>query len=142
MTKRYFASYSEARTHLRDVLDAAQSGRVTTVARDRDRFAVVNAEVLKSQLAELLQSEAVVTAEGGGWSAFIPGTSLSAEGASFDDAIDDLVVAMREYAADWNDRLFTAPNHRSQWALVMLTELSTDDELKNWILHTDTSVAR
>lgn len=139
---RHFTSYSQARTHFRDVLDAAQSGRVTTVERDRERFAIVNSDVLRSQLAALRPSDAVVTAEGGGWSAFIPGTPISAEGDEFDTAIDDLVVALRDYAADWNERLFTAPNHRANWALVMLTELSNDEQLKGWIIQADFDTAQ
>ena len=142
MTKLHFASYSEARTHFRDVLDAAQSGRVTTVQRDREKFAVVNGEVLRSQLMALVPCEVVVTAEGGGWSAFIPGTPIAGEANDFDDAIDDLIVALREYATDWNDRLLTAPNHRMNWALVMVAELCTDDQLKEWMLRSDKAVAQ
>jgi Antitoxin of toxin-antitoxin, RelE / RelB, TA system len=142
MTIRHFGSYTTARTNLRDLLDAAHTGRVTTVDRDRERFAVVDAEMLRAQLAALRPSGAVVRPEGGGWSAFLPGVPVSGEGVDLDSALDDLIEALREYAADWNDRLLDAPNHRGNWALVVLTELSDDAQLKGWLLHDEISPAR
>jgi NAD(P)H-hydrate repair Nnr-like enzyme with NAD(P)H-hydrate dehydratase domain len=142
MTIRHFGSYTTARTNLRDLLDTAHTGRVTTVDRDRERFAVVDADVLRAQLAELRPSGAVVTAEGGGWSAFLPGVPVSGEGVDLDSALEDLIEALREYAADWNDRLLDAPNHSGNWALVVLTELSDDQQLKGWLLHDEMSRTR
>jgi NAD(P)H-hydrate repair Nnr-like enzyme with NAD(P)H-hydrate dehydratase domain len=142
MTIRHFGSYTTARTNLRDLLDTAHTGRVTTVDRDRERFAVVDADVLRAQLAELRPSGAVVTAEGGGWSAFLPGVPVSGEGVDLDSALEDLIEALREYAADWNDRLLGAPNHRGNWALVVLTELSDDEQLKGWLIHDEMSATR
>lgn len=142
MTTRHFSSYTVARTNLRDLLDTAHTGRVTTVDRDRERFAVVDADVLRAQLAVLRPSGAVVAAEGGGWSAFLPGIPVSGEGDDLDSALEDLIEALREYAADWNDRLLDAPNHRGNWALVVLTELSDDAQLKGWLLHDEMSVTR
>jgi Antitoxin of toxin-antitoxin, RelE / RelB, TA system len=142
MTIRHFGSYTTARTNLRDLLDTAHTGRVTTVDRDRERFAVVDAGMLRAQLAELRPSGAVVTAEGGGWSAFLPGVPVSGEGVDLDSALEDLIEALREYAADWNDRLLDAPNHRGNWALVVLIELSDDQQLKGWLLHDEMSATR
>ena len=134
MITRHFASYTAARTNLRSLLDTAHAGRITTLTRDRERFAVVDADVLRDQLAALRTSGAVVTAEGGGWSAFLPGVPVSGEGHDLDGAIEDLIEALRDYAVDWNDRLLDAPNHRGNWALVALTELSDDAQLKSWLL--------
>jgi len=141
MALRHFGSYTAARAQLRDLLDTAHTGRVTTVDRDREKFAVVDAGLLRSQLAALRPSGAVVAAEGGGWSAFLPGTPVSGEGEDLDGALDDLVDALREYAADWNERLVDAPNHRGNWALVVLTELSDDEQLKAWLLSDELYVA-
>ncbi len=142
MTTRHFGSYTAARTNLRDLLDTAHTGRVTTVDRERERFAVVDADVLREHLAALRPSGAVVAAEGGGWCAFLPGLPMSGEGDDLDGALEDLIEALREYAADWNERLLDAPNHRGNWALVALTELSDDAQLKSWLLHDEMSVAR
>ena len=138
MTVRHFPSYSEARANLRGVLDAANSGVVTTLERDHTRFAVVDGELLRSQLAALRPAGAVVTAEGGGWSAFLPGLPVSGEGEDLDAAIDDLIDALRDYATDWNDRLHVASNHQDNWSLAALVELSTDEQLRDWLLTIDT----
>ena len=142
MTTRHFDSYTAARTHFRDLLDAAHAGYVTTLDRDRERYAVVDGDVLRSQLALLFPSRAVVAAQGGGWAAFLPGLPLSGEGDDLDGALDDLIEALREYALDWNERLLGAPNHRGNWALVTLVELSDDAQLKEWLLSGELSVTR
>ena len=134
MTVRHFPSYSEARANLRGVLDAANTGVVTTLERDHTRFAVVDGELLRSQLAALRPAHAVVTAEGGGWSAFLPGLPVAGEGEDLDAAIDDLIDALRDYASDWNDRLHVASNHQDNWAVAALAELSTDEQLRTWLL--------
>jgi len=142
MQRRHFDSYTAARSNLRSLLDAAHDGYVTTLDRDAQRFAVVDAEVLRTQLATLLPSSAVVAAEGGGWAAFLPGLPVSGEGADLDGALADLVVALREYAEDWNDHLRSAPNHHQHWALVTLVELSDDTQLLEWLLDDGRPVAR
>jgi hypothetical protein len=142
MTTRHFHSYTAARTNFRDLLNAAHAGYVTTVVRDRKRYAVVDGGLLRAELAKLLPSRAVVVAEGGGWSAFLPGLPLAGEGADLDEALDDLIDALRDYAVDWNERLLHAPNHRGNWALANLIELSDDAELKEWLLRETISEAR
>ncbi|MDQ3643314.1 MAG: prevent-host-death protein [Actinomycetota bacterium] len=134
MTRRHFSSYTAARSNLRSLLDAAHAGQVTTLARDRERYAVVDAGILRDGLTRLLPSRAVVTAEGGGWSAVMPGLPVAGDGDTFDVAVDDLIDALRDYAEDWNERLLHAPNHRGNWVLVQLVELSTDDQLRSWLL--------
>jgi len=134
MTGVHFDTYSRARTHLKDLIDAATAGRAATVRRDSETVAVVDAERLRYALSQLRPSEAVVVAEAGGWSAFLPGLPISGDGDTFDDAVSDLVLALREYAEDWNDHLLTAPNHRGNWGLVQLIGLSTDEQLREWVL--------
>ncbi|MGI9155610.1 MAG: hypothetical protein ACR2FG_03095, partial [Marmoricola sp.] len=133
-TPRHFASFTAARSNLRGVLDAAREGLVTTVVRDNERFVVVSADSLRSELSRLLQSRAVVVAEGGGWSAVLPGVPVHGDAATFDEALDDLVEALREYAEDWNNRLHQAPNHAQHRSLVELIELSDDAQLRDWLL--------
>ena len=131
---RHFPSYTAARARLRDVLDAAHAGLVTTIARDRERYVVVDADVLRAELGRLLPSQAVVALEGGGCSVFIPGVPVHGDAETFDEAVADLIGALREYAEDWNDELHQAPNHRQHRALVELVELSTDEQLREWLL--------
>jgi predicted RNase H-like HicB family nuclease len=134
MSVTHYDSYTDARAHLKDLLDAAERGRVATVRRDAGRTAVVDVERLRTSLATLSPSRAQVVAEGGGWSVFIPGLPVAADGATFEEAIVEMIDALREYAEDWQERLLDAPNHRNNWGLVQLISLSTDDQLRDWLV--------
>lgn len=130
----HYESYTEARMHFKDLLDAAERGRVATVRRDARTTALVDRERLRHFLAAVCPSRAQVVAEDGGWSAFIPGLPVAADGASFDEALDEMVVALREYAEDWQERLLDAPNHAGNWGLVQLVSLSDDTQLRDWLV--------
>ncbi len=130
----HFDSYTDARSHLKDILDAADRGRVATVRRDARVAAVVDVERLRSLLASANPSRAQVVAEADGWSVFIPGLPVAADGATFDEAIDEMIVALRDYAEDWQDRLLDAPNHQGNWPLAQLIGLSDDDQLRDWLV--------
>lgn len=134
MTTVHYDSYTEARTHLKALLDAAERGRVATVRRDSARTAVVDVERLRHYLATVTSSRAQVVPEADGWSVFIPGLPVAADGASFDEALTEMVGALREYAEDWQDHLLDAPNHRENWGLVQLISLSDDEQLRDWLV--------
>ncbi|MGW0860378.1 prevent-host-death protein [Streptomyces sp. NPDC002690] len=134
MSAVHYESYTEARTHFKDLLDAAGEGRVATVRRDSGRAAVVDVERLRHYLSLVCSVKAQAVAEAGGWSIFIPGLPVAADGATFDEAISEMVDALREYAEDWQDRLSTAPNHRDNWGLVQLIGLSDDEQLAAWLV--------
>ena len=72
-------------------------------------------------------------AENGGWSVFLPGTPIAADSSTFDAAIEERIVALREYAADWHMRLGPAPNHRDNQLLVRAIDLSDDAQLRDWL---------
>ena len=134
MTARHFTSYTQARQQFRAVLDAASSGFVTTIDRDDERFLVVSAEQQRRDQAALRPSRASVVAEGGGWAVILPGLPIHGDGETFDDALDDAVDALREYAEDWNARLRLAPNHAQNHVVVELVELSDDAQLRDWLV--------
>jgi hypothetical protein len=138
MTAMHFASYSDARAHLKDLLDAADEGRPATVARDSRRVAVVQLEQLRTLLSAAVPAPMAVP-ENDGWSLIMPSLPIAADGSSLDEALDDLIVALREYAEDWNARLRLAPNHQGNWRLVQLVDLSDDDQLKAWIVGAEAS---
>jgi hypothetical protein len=94
---------------------------------------VVRADRLRYALARLVPAPQAV-AEDGGWTLLLEGVPVAADGATFEEAVDELVLALREYAEDWNARLRLAPNHADHWGLVQLVDLSTDDELVAWIV--------
>ena len=67
-------------------------------------------------------------------SVFFPGRPVAADGAMFDEAIAEMIQALREYADDWQERLLDSPNHRENWGLVQLISLSDDDQLTDWLV--------
>lgn len=134
MSAVHYDSYTEARAHLKDLLDAAERGRVATVRRETAKAVVVDAERLRYFLASLNPARAEVVPEAGGWSVFIPGLPIAADGATFDEAVAEMIDALREYADDWQERLLDAPNHRDNWGLVQLVSLSDDDQLRDWLV--------
>jgi predicted RNase H-like HicB family nuclease len=136
MSAVHFGSYSEARAKLKDLLDAAERGRAATIRRDDVTAAVVDGERLRYFLFRGCPSRAQVVAEDGGWSVFIPGSPISADGDTFNAAIEEMIDALRDYAEDWQDHLLDTPNHRDNWGLVQLIELSTDDQLRDWLVGT------
>ncbi|MEJ2866746.1 prevent-host-death protein [Actinomycetospora sp. OC33-EN08] len=133
MAEVHCDSYSEARAHLKDLLDAAERGRLATVRRNAATTAMVDVERLRHFLATLSPARAQVVPEAEGWSVFLPGLPVAADGASFDEAIDEMVGALRDYAEDWQDHLLDAPNHREHWGLVQMIGLSSDDQLRTWL---------
>ncbi|MET0236016.1 MAG: prevent-host-death protein [Kibdelosporangium sp.] len=130
----HFDSYTDARTHLKDLLDAAEKGRVATIRRDHARTAVVDVVRLQHVLVSMNQPRAHVVAESDGWSVFIPGLPVAADGATFEEAITEMIASLREYAEDWQDRLLDTPNHRDNWGLVQLIGLSDDAQLREWLV--------
>lgn len=131
---RSFGSYTSARQNFRAVLDAATAGYVTTVSRDAERYLITPAEQQRDELAKLRPSNAEVLAEGGGWAVVLPGLPVHGDGETFDSALEDALLALREYAEDWNERLRLAPNHAQHRAIVELVELSSDEQLRDWLL--------
>lgn len=127
-----FDSVAEGRAHLKELLDAAAGGIPARLNRDRDRFAVVDATRLRHFLSSASRRPEVI-AEGDGWSVFIAGTPVAADGVSLEEAIHETVDALRDYAADWVDHLSTAANHVDNWGLVQLVVLSSDVELADWL---------
>ncbi|KOX22375.1 prevent-host-death protein [Saccharothrix sp. NRRL B-16348] len=134
MSGVHYDSYTAARAHLKDLLDAAEEGRVATVRRDCATTAVVDVKRLRDFLASVVPSRAQAVPEAGGWSVFIPGLPVAADGSSFDEAITGMVDALRGYAEDWQERLLKAPNHRDNWGLVQLISFSDDDQLRDWLV--------
>jgi predicted RNase H-like HicB family nuclease len=134
MPQVHYDSYTEARNKLKNLLDAAENGQVATVRRDAATAVVLDAGRLRYFLASVVPSHAQVVQEAGGWSVFIPGLPLAADGETFEEAIAEMASALREYAVDWQDHLLHAPNHRDNWGLVQLISLSDDEQLREWLV--------
>jgi predicted RNase H-like HicB family nuclease len=133
VTEVHYDTVTEARAHFSALIDAAEAGVPATVRRDRLRAAVVDADRLRHFLVTVRPARAEVVAEAGGWSILLPGLPIAADGETFDQALDEMVAALREYAEDWADHLRHASNHEMNWGLVQIIDLSSDEELRDWL---------
>ena len=129
-----YRSAREAREHFKEILDAADDGRPATVTRDARRVAAVDADRLVHFLTRVRPSGAQVVAENDGWSLFIPGLPVAADGATLDEAAEEMIGALRDYADEWADHLRLAPNHAENWGIVQIVALSSDEQLRDWLL--------
>lgn len=77
---------------------------------------------------------AEIVEESDGWSAYLPGLPVAADGKTRDEALVDLVRALREYAYDWRDHLRSAPNHHGHESLVRVVDASSDAEIRAALL--------
>ena len=134
MSAVHVESSTEARTYRKQLLVAAGDGRVASVRFATGCAAVVDVDRLRRYLSSVCSSKAEVVAEAGGWSIFIPGLPVAADGPTFDEAVNEMVDALREYADDWQERLRLAPNHQDNWVLVQLIVLSDDRQLADWLV--------
>lgn len=130
-----YSTASDARKHLKDVLDSVQRGKIVTVRRDELVSAVVPADRLRDYFFRTVSPRVSLTREDDRVIALMDDRPFVSEGADVDDALDDLALSLREYAEDWEDRLQHAPNHAENWALVQLIKLSTEEELLAWFRH-------
>lgn len=125
---------AQARSHIKEALDAAEEGLPVNVIRAGRRSALVEGERLRQTLAQLRPSNAQTVCEDEAWTIFIPELPLAAEGPTLDAAISTMIEELRLYASDWVDHLHVAPNHSMHWAVVQLITLSTDEQLKDWLV--------
>ncbi|MET4001528.1 hypothetical protein ABIB48_000226 [Arthrobacter sp. UYCu511] len=126
--------FTQARESLKAILDSSERGGLSTISRpDRAPAAVVNGESLRRFLALTVAPNVQVVNEDGAWAVFMSGQPFAAEATELGEALEDFVDALRDYAEDWEDHLYAAPNHRENWALVQLVDLSTDEQLTTWL---------
>lgn len=93
----------------------------------------MSADKLQDVLAQTLEPRLQITHEDERVIAFMALRPFVSEGLTFDGALDDLVESLREYAEDWHDHLSSAPNHADNGALVQLVNVSSDQQLRDWI---------
>ncbi|MBK8445361.1 MAG: prevent-host-death protein [Micropruina sp.] len=129
----HFATLSEARAHMADLTDAAMAGQPASYARDGRNVAAVDADRLRNALSKLRPAQAQVFHENEAVGIALPEPALAVEGPDFNAAVAEMVIALREYAADWADHLRLAPNHDNAWGVVQLVALSSDAELADWV---------
>lgn len=133
-----FLSYTDTRQQLRSALNTAEHGVPIGISRRDSSVALIDVKLLQELLTNCeLVGRPEAVAEEGGWSVLLPGTPIAAEGDDLDEAIEEFIVALREYAEDWIGRLRNAPNHAGNWPLVQLVRLSADETLFDWVCGDD-----
>ncbi|NNH69985.1 prevent-host-death protein [Nocardia uniformis] len=116
------------------MLTTAEQGNVAVVSRKGKDSALVEVGRLRWLLSHIISAhEPQIVRENNNWVAYLPGLPLAVEEPDFDTAVNALIEAMREYAADWQDHLHAALNHRKNVDFVQFVELSTDDQLREWL---------
>ena len=125
---------SQARERIKEALDAAEEGLPVNVIRAGRRSALVDSERLRQALGVAFPARAQTAHEAGVWAIYLESLPLLAEGATLEDALSTMVAELRLYAEDWVDHLYVAPNHAQHWPLVQVITLSTDEQLKEWLV--------
>lgn len=134
MSAIIYDKFTEARSHLKDLLDAAETGRAAVINRRSGSSAIVDRDRLVDYLRLAVANRFRLEADEDRWLATVSGAPLAGEGDTAAEAVEDLVDVLSEYAEDWVERLRHAPNHQHEWALVQLVEHSEPDDLVLWIL--------
>lgn len=127
-----YDTVTEARRGFKTMLDVAQDGGTGLVHRDGRTYALVSAESLHPVLLRAVGITPEVFFEDDGVGIALPGAPFAAEGESLQEAAIDLVEALREYAQDWRN-LRHAPNHQRHHMLVTLVDVSSDEQLLDWL---------
>ncbi len=133
MSSTLVRNSSNARDNFSTVLDEAAEGSAPVIERRRQRLVVVDQSRFLSAIESSLPTPVAVP-EDDGWSLMLPGLPIAADGRTFDDAINEFVDALVEYAEDWEARLRVAPNHAANWPLVQFVRLSSRDTLREWVV--------
>jgi hypothetical protein len=94
MSRFHFENCTDARAGLKSLLDA-EAGAPASVRRNMSRAAAVDAVRLRHSSRS--------RPRGAGWSVILPDLPVAAEGATFDEAVDEVVDALKSYASDWED---------------------------------------
>lgn len=132
MPRAHFATVSDARAGFKDMIDAAHQGGAGVVHRAGEAYALVPLPLIRDQLMASLDTSPEVFREDGAIGLSLSGMPFASEGATLEDAAADMLDALREYAEDW-PRLRQAPNHARMSRLVPFIDLSTDEQLLEWL---------
>ncbi|ACV08420.1 hypothetical protein Jden_0757 [Jonesia denitrificans DSM 20603] len=125
---------NEARSAMSDVLNQARQARTPIIERGAEHYAVTEKASLLSFLNHTVEARPQVILEDGAYVLIIPGLPFASEATTIDEAVDNLMLDLREYAQDWKDVYSAAPNHVENWGLVTLISLLSDNELKEWLI--------
>lgn len=107
----------EARDNLKLLLDRAEGGAVAVVRRNAP-VVVASRDVFDAALAPQAPFNVNVSVTTTQVSMWIDGLPTHAVGSTLDEAEDEFLDALVEYAEDWLEELRFAPNHKQHAGLV------------------------
>lgn len=129
-----YLSYTDTRNHLAEALNTVEAGIPIGIQRRETQVTLIESKKLQEVLmGTRLLGRPEAVAEAGGWSVFLPGAPVAADGANLDEAVDEFISALRQYVEDWETRLRLAPNHQRRWPLVLFASLSSDADIAEWV---------
>ena len=120
---------SVARPRLSPLLDEVQEGRAVVIERRGFKALVTSLDAEEKLLARCYGFNPEVHVAGSGSvGIWLPELTLHAQGATLEEAEDDLVDAVTDYVADWHSLLRNAPNHADRHGWVQRIMLAADHE--------------
>jgi hypothetical protein len=121
--------FSEARSSLADLFDAAVRHVPTRIARRRSGEAVLISREDLLRLTSRYGFSPAVYFEVDAVSIWLPELGIWGRGAAFEEAREDLIDEVRQYVAEFvaDDRMRQAPNHVSRTPWVIRALLTDDD---------------
>lgn len=121
----------EARDHFKELMDRAENGAVAVLRRN-SAMVLVDRDVLDQALAARHPFDVKVSFTDGQTSMWIDGVPVHGVGDSYDEAEEDFLDALVDYAEAWVSELRFAPNHKANAGLVqrILMFAGDRDELR------------
>lgn len=134
-----YRTISAARKAIGEIYNTAERHIAVAITREDDApVAVIRQDHLKEALQALCPLEPQVRfSPDGKVSIWLNGLPVSGQGESFEEAGDELIDSLRDYAKTWVEDLREYPNHKHRWNVVNLVLLSNDDELRTFLFGAD-----
>ncbi len=133
MSVMEYQDVTDVSYHITEALTAARDGVPVSVVQDSQRYALVEVDRLLKTFAAA-SPRARVVHDGDRWCLFVPGLPVLAEGFTVNDMLDDAIAVLHEYADDWIDGVCGSAGTDTQWNVVQLVSLSTDEQLRGWLV--------
>ncbi|HXH56966.1 hypothetical protein [Iamia sp.] len=116
----------EARDHLKDVLDRAESGGVAVIRRTVP-VVVLHRDAVGAALQAAAPVPVLSSVSGGQFFFWVEGAPIHAVGDGLTAAEEAFLDALVDYAQAWFDGLNTAPNHKRFRNLALLVGIYAGD---------------
>lgn len=117
----------EARDHLKDVLDRAESGGVAVIRRRQSPVVVLDRDAVGAALQVAAAAPVLSSVTGGQFAFWVEGAPIHAVGDDLEAAEETFLDALVDYAEAWFGGLNAAPNHGQFRDLALLVGIYAGD---------------